>query len=184
MAWSDVKRIGATSYTCGHCGNKVASDRGYYDTQDNARRLYICPYCDTPSYMTPWVQVPGVAPGNEVKQLPTDIAALYKEARNSIAASAYTASVLTCRKLLMNIAVAQGADPGKPFIMYIEYLSANGYIPPNGKGWVDHIRKKGNEATHEIVLMSSEDAVDLILFTEMLLKFIYEFPSRITKPGP
>lgn len=82
----------------------------------------------------------------------------------------------------MNIGVAQGADAGKPFIFYVEYLAANGYVPPNGKGWVDHIRKKGNEATHEIVLMSDSDAKDLIAFAEMLLKFIYEFPSRIPAP--
>jgi hypothetical protein len=55
-------------------------------------------------------------------------------------------------------------------------------VPPNGKHWVDHIRKKGNEATHEIALMGADDAADLIVFSEMLLKFIYEFPNRIPKP--
>jgi hypothetical protein len=54
-------------------------------------------------------------------------------------------------------------------------------VPPNGEEWVDHIRQKGNEANHEIVLMSSEDAKDLITFIEMLLKFIYEFPNKIKK---
>ena len=79
----------------------------------------------------------------------------------------------------MNIAVSQGATPGLKFIEYVEYLSQNGYVPPKGKGWVDHIRKKGNEATHEIALMTKEDANDLISFSEMLLKFIYEFPAKI-----
>jgi hypothetical protein len=46
---------------------------------------------------------------------------------------------------------------------------------------VDHIRKKGNEANHEIALMTRVDAEELLSFSEMLLKFIYEFPSRI--PG-
>ena len=53
----------------------------------------------------------------------------------------------------MNIAVVQGAEEGLKFIEYVEYLASNGFIPPNGKGWVDHIRQKGNEATHEIALM-------------------------------
>lgn len=79
----------------------------------------------------------------------------------------------------MSIAVSQGAKAGDSFISYVEYLANNGYVPPNGRGWVDHIRKKGNEATHEIVLMTREDAHDLISFAEMLLKFIYEFPSRV-----
>lgn len=79
----------------------------------------------------------------------------------------------------MNIAVTQGAAAGLKFIEYVEYLANKGYVPPNGKGWVDHIRKKGNEATHEIKLMEFEDAIELISFSEMLLKFIYEFPARV-----
>jgi len=82
----------------------------------------------------------------------------------------------------MHIAVAQKAPEGKNFMEYVEYLSTAGFVPPNGKGWVDHIRKKGNEANHEIRLMSKDDAEELILFAEMLLKFIYEFPQRV--PGP
>ncbi len=79
----------------------------------------------------------------------------------------------------MNIAVNLKAPSGLKFIEYVEYLAQNGYVPPNGQGWVDHIRTKGNEATHEIILMSSGDAHELIDFAEMLLKFIYEFPKKI-----
>jgi hypothetical protein len=86
--------------------------------------------------------------------------------------------------MLMNIAVHQGAKEGLKFIEYVNYLSDNGFIPPNGKHWVDHIRKKGNEATHEIALMKETDAKELLVFTEMLLKFIYEFPSMVASPSP
>ena len=82
----------------------------------------------------------------------------------------------------MNIAVAQGATPGESFASYVEHLAKAGFIPPNGKGWVDHIRLKGNEATHEIKVMTLADAEDLIAFLEMLLKFIYEFPLRVPRP--
>jgi hypothetical protein len=61
----------------------------------------------------------------------------------------------------------------------LDYLANNGFVPPKGRGWVDHIRKKGNEATHEILAMTHDDATELVLFSEMLLKFIYEFPARI-----
>jgi hypothetical protein len=67
----------------------------------------------------------------------------------------------------------------------VQYLADAGYVPPNGKGWVDHIRKRGNEANHEIVIMTPADAKELIAFSEMLLKFIYEFPKQIpAPPGP
>jgi len=49
---------------------------------------------------------------------------------------------------------------------------------------VDHIREKGNEATHEILLMSREDAEDLIEFTEMLLRVVYEFPAKVKSRKP
>ena len=82
----------------------------------------------------------------------------------------------------MNVAVQKAAAENLKFIEYVEYLSNNGYVPPDGKSWVDHIRQKGNEATHEIQLMGKKDAEDLIVFSEMLLKFIYEFPSFISQP--
>lgn len=81
----------------------------------------------------------------------------------------------------MHIAVEQGATEGLSFVQYIDYLSGQGFVPPNGKHWVDHIRKKGNEANHEIVLMNPQDGKELILFIEMLLKFIYEFPNLVPK---
>lgn len=178
MDWYNASGITADKYTCGYCGNVVASDKGY-KTTDGKSRIYVCPFCTEPTYLSDGRQVPGVAPGNDVKELPNDVDNLYREARNCVAASSYTAAVLTCRKLLMSIAVAQNAEAGKSFIAYVDYLADNGYVPPNGRGWVDHIRKKGNEANHEIVLMKKPDAEELILFAEMLLKFIYEFPSRV-----
>jgi hypothetical protein len=77
----------------------------------------------------------------------------------------------------MNVAVSKGAAEGEQFIKYIEYLDSQGYVPPDGKRWVDHIRQKGNEATHEIKQMWQHDAQTLITFTEMLLRFVYEFPA-------
>jgi hypothetical protein len=67
------------------------------------------------------------------------------------------------------------------FIDYVNFLAEKNYIPPDGKGWVDYIRKKGNEATHEIAIMKKQDAEELLSFIEMLLKFIFEFPTLIRK---
>lgn len=178
MQWNNAQNIGSVQYTCGHCGNIIATNIGFYSNR--GQRIYICPHCDQPTHIDgQGHQHPDVAPGNDVNHLPEDLALLYKEARNCVAASAYTGSVLLCRKLLMNIGVKQGAEEGKPFIHYVKYLAEQGFIPPNGRGWVDHIRTKGNEATHEIALMNKEDCEDLIAFSEMLMKFIYEFPNKI-----
>jgi len=46
---------------------------------------------------------------------------------------------------------------------------------PMVKNGLITFEKKGNEANHEIVLMEPNDALDLINFIEMLLKFISNF---------
>jgi hypothetical protein len=178
MNWDQPRDIPAESYSCGYCGRYVASAKGY-SGGGVVNRIYICPQCDRPTYFGSGIRVPEPVPGAEVASLPSDVGALYRETRSSAAAGAHTASVLASRKLLMNIAVNQGAHENKRFIEYVDYLADNGYIPPNGRGWVDHIRRRGNEATHEIHLMASADSAELIGFLEMLLKFIYEFPGRI-----
>lgn len=184
MRWQHVQAIHPRQYKCGHCDNKVGSDRGWTtsDQAPGALSIHICPLCFKPSIFISSQQLPGTSPGNDVASLPHDIEGLYQEARRAVAANAHTASVLACRKLLMNIAVAQGAAPNLSFLAYVDHLATAGFIPPNGRTWVDHIRKKGNEATHEIHLMTRSDAEELVTFSEMLLKFIYEFPLRVPAP--
>ncbi len=184
MVWKSISKLESIKYKCGYCNNLVASSDGYYSSHNYQRNIRICPECQKPSYFGKEEQVPGLIVGNPISNAPDDVTVLYDEARKCMSVNAYTSSVLSCRKLLMNIAVNKNADEGKRFIEYVEYLSNEGYIPPDGKIWVDHIRKKGNEATHEIEVMKKEDAEDLIAFSEMLLKFIYEFPARIPNPNP
>jgi hypothetical protein len=186
VRWSGINDLDSRDFQCGYCGNVIATNKGYFANSllhGYAARIYICPHCAKPTFFHGETQQPEVAPGNEVNHVPEDVYALYKEARNCVAVSAYTASVLICRKLLMNLAVSQGAGENLKFIEYVDYLANNGFVPPNGRGWVDHIRKKGNEATHEIQVMIHDDATELISFSEMLLKFIYEFPAQVP-PAP
>ena len=182
--WHGVTpNLGVKKFHCGFCCAIVASHTGA--DAINTNWIRICPHCLHPTYCLgeEGEQYPGVAFGNPVENLPDDISNLYEEARACCSGSSYTAAVLVLRKLLMNIAVQKGASENLKFIEYVKHLSDNGYVPPDGKSWVDHIRQKGNEATHEIQLMDKKDAEDLILFSEMLLKFIYEFPSLISQPG-
>ena len=181
-AWANIAGVPKLTYTCGYCGDIVASDRGWIGNRPNvgASFIRVCPSCDGPSLFTvSGKRYPGSAPGDPVANLPDDLAKLYNEARTSAAAGAPTAAVLACRKMLMNVAVTEGAAPGESFVSYVEFLEKKGFVPPKGKGWVDYIRKRGNEANHEIVLMQDADAKSLITFVEMLLKFIYEFPNLV-----
>lgn len=181
--WSHVTEQAPKRFNCGFCGSLVGAHKGYAGSHPG-RTIYICPNCSMPVLFDErGRQHPLPAPGQPVKHLPEALEALYDEARRCVAAAAPTAAVLACRKLLMNIGVAQGAPEGATFIAYVDHLSQAGFVPPNGRHWVDHIRKKGNEANHEIALMSQSDAEELIDFIEMLLKFVYEFPNRVPKPS-
>jgi hypothetical protein len=183
--WKNVQQLKSKSYVCGNCGQALASERGFYALKGGyvAVSIYLCHHCLRPTYFdTEGTQIPGYPYGKPVNDIPSvEVDSLYNEARNCTSCNAYTASVLCCRKLLMNIAVSKGAEEGLSFVEYVEFLSGKGFVPPDGKEWVDHIRKKGNEATHEISIMKKEDAEELITFMEMLLKFIYEFPASIKR---
>lgn len=188
--WYQIQNIRLLKFTCGYCNLRVSSDRGYQiggGTGSGQQRggAYICPNCQGLTFHTPEGDLfPSPSFGNSVQHVPDDLNELYEEARRCTSHNCYTAAVLCCRKMLMNIAVNQGAKEGLKFIQYVNYLSDNGYTPPNGKHWVDHIRNKGNEATHEIAVMSPVDAQELLIFVEMLLKFNYEFPAMIPPLTP
>lgn len=183
--WKNIQSISKRKYKCGFpkCGLIVASERGWLHSRPEGGSdavIVICPNCDNPTLLdsTDKVQIPGVAYGSEVKHLPELIRAVWTEIRVSTSNNAHTAVVLVGRKLLMHIAVEQGAEEGLKFVEYVDYLVENHFAPPNSRQWVDKIRSHGNEATHEIAQKTPEDAEEIVIFLEMLLKFIYEFPNR------
>ena len=177
--WQQVKEIGFISYICGYCGDKTGVRIGY-SNDSQGHSIFLCGGCNRPTFFEErGDQTPAPILGNNVDHLPPEVHLLYREARKCTQVEGYTACVLTCRKILMHIAVEKNAPKNQSFMQYVEYLGATGYIPPDGKGWVDHIRKRGNEANHEIKIMSKDEAFELLSFVEMLLKFVYEFPARI-----
>ena len=180
--WRKLETLSAMKYICSFCDQNVGSDKGY-GNNNSSLRIYLCPLCDHPTYFEGNTQIPSPAFGQAIQHLPADIEALYNEARKCTSAGAFTATVLACRKLLMHIAVEKGAEENKSFAYYVGYLAKKHCVPPGSEIWVERIRAKGNEANHEIVLMSQQDAEDLINFLEMLLKFMYEFPGKLDPPG-
>jgi hypothetical protein len=171
------------AYICGYCDRSVGSNHGYYANRGG--QINICPNCQNPTYFSETGdQVPGSAFGGHVDHIASaDVDNLYEEARNCMKVSAYTAAAMCCRKLLMNVAVSEGADEGKNFAYYVKYLAEEGHIPPKATTWVDHIRDKGNDANHEISIMNREDAERLIKFSEMLLRIMYEYPAEVKDPS-
>ncbi len=192
MGWESATDILARDWTCGYCGNVVGGNRGYRRGEHvgcppfDRSKIYICPRCERPTAFIVSEdggvdQVPGPVEGAAIQGLPETVSWLYDEIRKCVQAGAYTSAVLSSRKMLMHVAVDNGAAEGMTFAQYVGWLSDMHYIPPNGATWVDEIRKRSNEQNHEIVVASREDATQLLDFIEMLLRFCYEFPARVSR---
>jgi len=187
MYWENLLGIASRKYVCGYCGSALASDKGWRASETPSAPtiayIFICHYCSKPTFFdSNGIQTPGTVSGDPVRDI-TDasVAKLYDEARHTTSAGAYTATVLCCRKLLMHIAVSKGAKTGESFASYVQFLTDKNFIPPDAKDWVDHIRTKGNEANHEIVIMTKDEAEELLSFLGMLLKIIFEFPAAVKR---
>jgi hypothetical protein len=137
-----------------------------------------------PTFFLKGLRIPEQLVGNEVKHLPKEVENVYNEARRCVTVNAFTGSVMLCRKLLMNIAVNKGAAPNQNFATYVDYLCDKGFVSGDNKIWAQLVRGKGNEANHEITMMTSTDAEELIEFLELVLKSVYEFPEKAKLRAP
>lgn len=184
LEWQNTLAAGGRLYTCGYCGAETAPDKGYVAATGAGNlqgRILICPRCRKPTFFTPdGEQTPRPRPGRTVNGVTDEsVARIYEEARDAAGAAAYTGAVLLCRKILMNLAVRHGAKEKLTFEDYVDFLDQDHWVPPNGRAWVDQIRKQGNEATHQLSQKTKQEAEQMLTFVEMLLRFSFEFPSMV-----
>ena len=182
--WYAVNTLTPKRFSCGFCDSIVAPNQGYFFESNIGYGtghyfILICSFCNRPTFFEGPTQFPHPPTGNPVECLSEDVERLYEEARIAATFGAPTAAVMACRKLLMNVAFNKGAPENLKYEQYVDYLDTKGFVPPDGKEWVDEIRSKGNEANHKIPTITEDDAERILVFTEMLLKFIYEMPAKM-----
>lgn len=188
IRWQAEQELQSHKFTCSFCDSEIASCKGWSGTytshayRTSSAYIYVCHKCGRPTLVVGGCQFPTVAYGSRIENIPEkSIADLYSEARRCTTAGAYTAAVLCCRKIMMHVAVAQGASENDTFQHYVEYLVNEQHVAKNSRGWLDYIREKGNELNHQIAIATQEDAERLMSFTEMLLRTVYDFPSRVPR---
>lgn len=185
--WVDVDKMDPYKYQCAHCDALVGPETGYLCDRHEGYglgKVYICPNCNRPTYfefIDGVTQIPSPRYGTEIEHLPEGIEKVYIELRDCMSHQLYTAGVLLARKLLMNIAVDSGAKEGENFVTYVDFLETEGFIPKNGKDWVDAIRQAGNIATHKIPSIDKELAEEVVTFLVFLLRIKYEMPGKMAK---
>lgn len=169
---------------CGHCGRAIAAAVvARINNNEGHTVLWLqCPGCGKGSVANPDGTIsPGAPFGPNVEGLPAGVSEAYEEARRSMAVGAFRGAELLCRNILMNIAVQKGADVGLSFVAYVGYLSEANYVTPPMRGWVDQIRKHGNDAGHEIEAVPPKRAEATMWFTATLLTLIYETEHRYSR---
>lgn len=178
--WNNTQTLTGEPYRCGYCETHVPRYKGYSAKGGNAT-ISICHNCNLPTYFDPQgLQVPQPPLGGRVEGLPDSVGLACQEAREALGVRAPTAAGMMLRKLLMNVAVARGGEVDRGFQYYADYLAEQNLVPPDCQEWVQRVRDKGNEANHEIPQLEQAEAEDLLEFTEMLLRFMYEFPHRMS----
>lgn len=169
------------AYVCGHCGHKV---NGFVVATYFHQSWLLCTECGCGSVINDYQIFPSPLFGPEMQGLPDEVKKAYNELRNCMSVNAFTASELLCRKILMHISVEKGAEDGKTFEFYIDYLVQRGYVTPVMKDWVDLIRKHGNEATHLLESPDQQRAESTATFTVQLLRIVYEMKHIADKFPP
>ena len=186
-SWVSPDPVRSRSYQCGYCDQRVGSDRGFrIDRRGDGQvgGIYLCPSCSGPTFFAPdGRQFPRSSAGHTVEHVPRALNQLYEEARLAVSYQCYTGAVLLCQKLLRHVAMSRGADPDASFFDCVIHLDENGYLPPDGTRWVNQIGQQNRDTGRQIRVKGAEDAEDLLRFTEMMLRFNYEFPSLIARSG-
>lgn len=189
-----------TRYTCGFCSSMSAPNRAYLGPSQidgNAMAwIYICSFCGQPTYRDlDGKMTPQPSYGRDIPKIRNeDAGKLYREAQNCYQVGAFTAAVLVCRKLLLNVTnavkleradeiEAAGKDatrerePFSEFAPCITWLSHNDYIPRRMINAFREIPRIGGDATHTMPLMEVKEAELLINRSYDLLMMVYVHPS-------
>ena len=176
------------SYECGYCGHKLSTRIGWFAQTDRYPygflpersfiHVYICTHCGCPTTFCVDQQIPSPATGQDFDA--TDktedvqvIVELYNEAREALRHDAPSCATLMFRKILMHIAVAEGAKAGLNFVQYVTYLKDQNVVGRPLYGLLDTIKQRGNDENHQLVRAESHEAMDLLKLTTLLLQSVY-----------
>lgn len=180
-------------FACGWCGSDVSSQVGVFKHEMSypllgmgpmtgpstfSRDIRVCVTCGGATTFVEKEQYPGPLLGErfdpkdkstEVKQ----IIALYDEACVALSQGGPSCAVLMFRKLLMHIAVEQGAKKGVKFVQYVEHLKDEGVVGKPQHDLATRIKDAGNEENHEVRRATVKEAEDLLDLASLLIRSVY-----------
>ncbi len=117
------------------------------------------------------------ATAGDLRGLPDDVRATFKEATGSLAAGNWKACVLMCRTVIVEVGAEKGNKPKVSYVDHLDCLKKKGYITEPMMPWVDRIRTFGGGANHIPGPVSRARAEDTLNFTTQFLRIVYEMPE-------
>lgn len=154
---------------CSKCSSHVLVEQGYeVDHQEET-------YWGIPKRIYPenLFHINPVIP-NKLKISLTECIKCYK-------GSAYTATVIMCRRTLEGFCSVKGAKE-KNLALSIKKLRDDGTINDQLFDWADELRLAGNKAAHNIDTdFDALDSKDILDFTIAILDFTYSFKDKFDK---
>ena len=176
------------TYDCGFCGRSVVANVGLETTffTPNSIRIEVdvrlCPRCrGATTFVYDGVKgsqlpAPLLGKGFDASEKEEDIQlviALYNDARNALSQDAGSCAVLMFRKLLMHVAVEQGAKEGERFVTYVQFLKDKGVVGRPQHKILNRIKDAGNEENHQIKRSEKDEANDLLDVVTHLIEGVY-----------
>ena len=180
---------------CKHCGATVdAIERGSFEAFDaelgvpEKYTLAECPRCSSAFLLlqNDWGDGKWDAPGRLFPArddfvgfaVPQSIRNAFAEASRCLAAKAFTACAIMCRKSLEGVCEDHGAT-GRTLVDRLTALKSMGVIEGRLFEWSDALRLVGNEAAHDVkVEVTPQDAADALAFTRAVLEYVYTFRDQ------
>jgi hypothetical protein len=178
---------------CSNCGFKVEGESvcsyNYYEPEHGPPVRYTllrCPRCSAPflvlqeDFGLGWDDPLQLYPADlrVNPALPSPIRQAFGEAIACVKARAFTAAAIMCRKTLEGLCAEHGISESN-LVRSLEELKEQGIIEARLFEWADALRMSGNEAAHDLsVSIPSDDARDLLEFTNALLEYVFTFRDK------
>ncbi len=126
-----------------------------------------------------WWPFQGMELSSDVSEV---IQKILQEAKITFSAQCYRASAVMSRRTLEAITVDKGESDGV-LAKRIQNLISKGILDKNLGDWATEIRLIGNTGAHfdPINDVEKEDANQIILFIEELIKYLYFMPAEIAR---
>lgn len=149
-----------------------------------------CPQCFSPfityqeDYGNGWDEPNRLFPVQDKQvnpDLPDPIRNAYQEALACLKSKSYTAATIMCRKTLEGICSVYGIKT-KNLSLGLNEMKNKGIIESRLFEWAEALRISGNEAAHDVkITISSQDAKDIIAFTDALLEYVFTFRDKFNE---